>query len=120
MPHIEVKTTQKLSREQKITLTEKLSAAWAECSDPHVAGNIQYVVEDDMFITFRGDHDSPSANVQVHPGPLTPVSDYEKIVKAFFPVLTEELGVSKDKLYITFSEIQHWGFDGQYITVKQD
>ena len=115
MPHIEVKTTQTLSREQKISLTEKLSAAFAACSNPHVAANIQFVVEDGLFINFRGDYDTPSANVQVHPGPLTPVEDYEKIVKAFFPILVDELGTPPDHIYITTSEIEYWGFDNQFI-----
>ena len=119
MPHIDIKTTQTLTSEQKITLTEKLTAAFAACSDPHVAGNIQYTVADGLFINFRGDYTVPSANIQVHPGPLTPVEDYEKIVKAFFLVLTEMLDAPKDHIYITISEIQHWGFDGEYITVKK-
>lgn len=118
MPHIEVKTTQTLSVEQKISLTEKLSAAFAECSNAHVAGNIQYVVEDGLFINFRGDYTTPSANVQVHPGPLTPVEDYEKIVKAFFPILIEALDTPADHIYITTSEIEYWGFDNQFLAPR--
>lgn len=117
MPHIEVKTTQTLSREQKVTLVQRLARAFADSSDPHVAGNIQFIVEDGCFIQFRGDSDGPSANVQVHPGPMTPIKDYEAIVKAFFPVLVEELKTPPNKIYITISEIEYWGFDGQYVTV---
>lgn len=117
MPHIEVKTTQTLTRDQKITLVQGLSHAFAECSDPHVADNIQFIVEDGLFIQFRGDSTTPSANVQVHPGPMTPVKDYEKIVKAFFPVLVEKLQTPQDHIYITISEIEYWGFNGQYVTV---
>ena len=119
MPHIDIKTSTTLSKEQKISLTEKLTKAFAACSDPHVAGNIQYTVADGLFINFRGDHLGPSANVQVHPGPLTPVEDYGKIVNAFFPVLMEMLDTSKDHIYITISETQYWGFDGEYITVNK-
>lgn len=119
MPHIDIKTTQTLTAKEKIVLTQKLSTAFANCSDPHVAGNIQYTIEDEVFISFRGDHAAPSANIQIHPGPLTPVEDYEKIVKAFFQVLTETLAAPKDHIYITISKIQHWGFDGEYITVKK-
>lgn len=119
MPHIDIKTTQLLTREEKVTLAERLSAAFAGCSDPHVARNIQYTIEDEVFVSFRGDHATPSANVQIHPGPLTPVEDYEKIVQAFFPVLTEILDTPKNHIYVTVSEIEYWGFNGEYIMIKK-
>lgn len=118
MPHIEIKTTKKLSVDQKTDLANKLVKAFAECSNPAVAANIQFIIEDNLFIQFRGDSAGPSANIQVHPGPLTPKEDYEKIVQAFFPVLVKELETPQNKIYITISEIQHWGFDGELVKVK--
>ena len=120
MPHIEVKTTKQLSAAQKTDLANQLVKSFAECSNPAVAANIQLIIEDGMYIQFRGDDQGPSANVQVHPGPLTPKKDYEKIVEAFFPVLVNALETPQNKIYITISEIQHWGFDGEYVKVKVD
>ena len=120
MPHIEVKTTKTLTTEQKAGLANKLVDAFAECSDPAVAANIQFIIEDGLFIQFRGDSTGPSVNVQVHPGPLTPKADYEKIVQAFFPILVKELDTPQNKIYITISEIQNWGFDGELVKVKTE
>lgn len=118
MPHIEIKTTKKLSIDQKTNLADKLVDAFAECSNPAVAANIQFIIEDEMYIHFRGDSTGPSANIQVHPGPLTPKEDYEKIVQAFFPVLVKELETPQNRIYITISEIQNWGFDGELVKVE--
>lgn len=117
MPHIEIKTTQTLSLQEKEDLCQQLARAFADSSSPAVAGNIQFVVEDGLFLHFRGDASQPSANVQVHPGPLTPQGDYEKIVEAFFPILTQALHTPKNRIYITVSEIQYWGFDGALVKV---
>jgi|GEM_PF-644588 len=119
MPHIEIKTTKKLSWEKKETLTQKLKEAFAQSSDLHVAGNIQFIVEDECFIQFRGDSSGPSANVQLHPGPLTPEKDYAKIIKAFFPILVEELDMPQNRIYITISEIKFWGFNGEMIDIEK-
>lgn len=117
MPHIEIKTTQKLSEARKTDLAEKLVKAFAESSNPAVAANIQFIIEDNMYIHFRGDSTKPSANIQLHPGPLTPKEDYEKIIQSFFPVLVKELDTPQNRIYITVSEIKYWGFDGELVKV---
>lgn len=120
MPYIEIKTTQKLTREQKIQITEKLTEAFAKASSPDCAKNIQYSVEDGVFMNFKGNYNDPTANVYVRPGYLTPESDYEKIVLAFFPVLTELLDIPKNRIYISFNEVRAWGFDGIYVPPKPE
>ena len=119
MPYIDIKTNQKLTREQKIVLTEKLTAAFASSSSAECAANIQYSIEDDVFINFRGNYNDPSANIYVKPGYLRPKEDYEKIVYAFFPVLTEILDAPKERIYICFNEVRAWGFNGIYVAPKE-
>ena len=119
MPYIDIKTTQKLTQETKIALTERLTKAFGEASSPDCAGNIQYLIEDGLFMNFHGDYKSPSAHVYVHPGYLTPESDYEKIVKAFYPVLLEFLDAKADHIYISIDEVRAWGFNNIYVPPKE-
>lgn len=119
MPYICIKTTQKLTLEQKIEITEKLTEAFGNASSKFCAGNIQYSVQDEVFINFKGNYKDPSANVYVFPGYMTPEEDYEKIVKAFFPVLTSILDAPANRIYICINEVRAWGFDNQYVPPKQ-
>lgn len=120
MPYIEVKTTGTLAPERKTKLAGRLVEAFAETSERKVAANIQMVITDGCWISFRGDEASGSAHVQVCPGPLTPEEDYIKIVEAFFPVLVEELGITRDHIYINVLEFEHWGYDGIMVVVEKN
>lgn len=120
MPYIEVKTTKKMSLEEKSVLSERLADAFAAASSSAVAKNIQMVIEDECWICFRGDTENGSAHVQVCPGPLTPQEDYVKIIESFFPVLVEELGIGKEYIYINVLELEHWGFDGNMVIVEKN
>lgn len=117
MPHIVIKTTQGLTFSQKENLASQLKDAFAHSSNQRVAGNIQFIIEDECFIQFRGSSHGTSASVEMHPGPLTAVDDYAEIVKAFFPVLVKELDTPQDRIYITISEVKYWGFNGELVNV---
>lgn len=119
MPNIKIKSTEKLTRDQKEDIANKLERAFAESSNAHVAGNIQFIIEGECFIHFRGDSKGPSAHIEIHPGPLTPEADYAKIIDAFFPVLVQQLHTPQDRIYITISEVKFWGFNGELVNIEK-
>lgn len=61
MPYICIKTTLKITLEQKIEITEKLTEAFGNASSKFCAGNIQYSVQDEVFINFKGNYKDPSS-----------------------------------------------------------
>ena len=116
MPVIELKTTVKAEKLKKNLLAKKLSQAFVTAGEPDVSRNTLIHIEGDQYICFRGNDGQPSALLVVHPGYLTPKSDYEKLTDGFFRALTEELpDVDPSRMYITFSQIDYWGWDRQFL-----
>ena len=72
---------------------------------------------EDVFRRYHaGESESPAAIVTIHPGPLTPEEDYRPIVDDMFEAMRELLPeISPDRVYMTVSEIAHWGFSGRYL-----
>lgn len=118
MPYCRIETTKSLSVNKKTELCESLASAFAEASSEEVSHNIQFIINDNLYINFRGQV-TDSAHIQFCPGPLTPYEDYEKIVKAFFPVLVDKLNTPSNTIYINITEFPNWGFDNQYILIKE-
>ena len=113
MPVIEFKTTLKLSEDQKLRMAAGFSQAFPDARGVKVSANVLVHIEDGQWIDFRGTVDAPSALAVIHPGPLTPPEDYRPIVKAFFDVLAEILPeLPKERVYMTVSQIDHWGWNG--------
>lgn len=115
MPYIEIKTTEKILPEQKEKLAGQLAEVFGEVSDAYVAGNIQFVIQDECWLRFRGSSDQPSAHVFIGPGPMTPVEDYSKIVSAFFSVITKALPIPQNRIYVNVRQIDYWGYDGRLL-----
>ena len=99
MPYISIKTTQKLTQETKIALTERLTKAFGEASSPDCAANIQYSIEDGLFMNFRGDYKSQSAHVYVHPDTLLLKVIMKKSLKHFSQFFSNFL-MQKQTIYI--------------------
>lgn len=114
MPHINIKATQALSREEKIELVKKLRSAWSSVSLPEVAKLIQFTIDEPIFSDFHGNWDDPSGIVQVQLAPLTPKEDLEKIAKAFFPILEEYLKAPKNRIHINFMYVEFWALNDEF------
>lgn len=118
MPYCKIETNKTLSVEQKTDLCESLVEAFAKSSSKKVSHNIQFVIDDGLYINFRGEV-KDSAHIQFCPGSLTPYEDYEKITLAFLPVLEEKIQIPQNAIYMNITEFPNWGFDHQYIEIKE-
>lgn len=88
--------------------------AFAEAGEEAVSKNLLVEIDGDRWIDFRGDSEQPAALVTIHPGPMTPESDYSPIVAGFFETIKAVLPeISQDHIYMTLSEIRHWGWGGR-------
>ncbi|MCR5006282.1 MAG: hypothetical protein K6A77_10300 [Clostridiales bacterium] len=114
MPVIEIKTNTKISVAQKKTISEGFVRSFAEAGETEVAKNVLIEIQDERWIDFRGDAEEPAALVTIHPGPLTPEKDYAMIVAGFFATLQRVLPeIPQQRIYMTISEIRHWGWNGR-------
>ena len=116
MPIIEMKASVPVGKEIRKKLSDRFRKAFLKAGEPVCADNLAVRIEEDCWISFRGESESPAAIVTIHPGPLTPEEDYRPIVDDMFEAMRELLPeISPDRVYMTVSEIAHWGFSGRYL-----
>lgn len=64
----------------------------------------------DMF--FKGDDEEPCAMCQVKLFGSAQEEDYAKLTEALTDILYEELGIPTERIYVTYEEIEVWGWNG--------
>lgn len=117
MPVIELKTNIKVENEQKKMISQGFEKSFASVGEEEVSHNLLIHIHEDEYLNFRGNDQLPAALVVIHPGYLTPVEDYKGIIAGFFDVLKEYVPeIKANRIYMTVSCIDYWGFDNQYIT----
>lgn len=119
MPVVGIKTNSKLTDEQKLNLTEKLSAVFEKTSTPQLAKLIQFFVEDNIFMNFKGNANEKTAFVHALLSPRTTEEDKEVILKGFFSILTEHLNIPNDHIFICLSLEPFWGINANYVNFSK-
>jgi phenylpyruvate tautomerase PptA (4-oxalocrotonate tautomerase family) len=112
MPYIAVNTTQKLSDAQK----EKIKAEFGRLITVIPTKN-----EAGLLIDFSGDRTIYKAGEKVD-GAFIDIrlfhkSDFEpkkKFTEESFEMLSRELGLKKENMYLTIIEFDNWGSGGMY------
>lgn len=108
MPFIEVKTNQKIGAEEDlkselgraITAIPGKSEAW-----------LMIEIEDDKDMYFKGSN-APCAMLEVSIFGSAGDCDYDELTKRLCEISEKQLGVSPDRTYIKYTEIDHWGYNG--------
>lgn len=111
MPYINVKTTEKISAEKETALKARMGSAiesipgknekWLMCE-----------FEDGCHLWLGGTNDAPTAFVQVKIFGKAHREAYERMSAALCQILDDEMGISPDRVYITYSEYADWGWNG--------
>ena len=115
MPVIRIMTNVKVDNEKKVTVTTGMVESVAKVEE-FVSGNISFTFQDDVWMNFRKNHEEPTLLVEFEPGPMTPETDYKPIVDDFFAVFARELPqIDKTRIYVTVSQIDHWGWNGDLL-----
>lgn len=69
--------------------------------------------EDNMPIYFSGNEDEPAAYVEVNAfGRSVDRASWEQLTTAICAVLTHELSVPQDRVYIRYTATPDWGWNG--------
>ncbi len=111
MPFINVKTTASVPDEKCEAIKSELGKAIALIPGKS-EGWLMVGIEPGQKIWFRGDASSDSAMVTV--AVLGTVSDRDssRLTERITQILSDELGITPDRIYVSYSEHDKWGWNG--------
>ena len=107
---IDSKLTVKLTNEQK----EKIKTRFGQAVSALHKGETYLMVgfEDSYELYLGGKKLEKGAYVSVSLFGRASASDYEKMTGLVCNILAEELGIPASAVYVTYHEIQNWGWNG--------
>lgn len=111
MPYIDLKTTKTCNNDQ----CETLKAAFGKAIESFPGKTEAWLmvnIEDAQKLWFKGNSSADSAMVDVALFGKANSSAYDKMTKALTVILSGELGIPTDRIYIKYSEVEHWGWNG--------
>ncbi len=111
MPYISVKTTKFVSSKKDDILKTKLGKA-IECFPGKTEAWLMVSIEDETKMWFKGDNSADSAMIDVCIFGAAKTDAYDRMTKAVTDIVSEELEISPDKIYIKYSEYDRWGWNG--------
>lgn len=111
MPFINTKVNVAVSPEKE----ERIKAAFGQAitlipgkSEDWLMVNI----EDCQKLYFRGDKNTPNAFVEVKIYGSAVRSQFNSLTAEITRILGSELGISPDRIYVKYEEVQNWGWNG--------
>ncbi len=108
MPFIEVKTNQNLSEVKEIVKSELGSAITA--IPGKTEGWLMVEISDNLDMYFKGSNE-PCAMFEIAIFGKASENAYEDLTTRICAISEKYLGVSPDRTYVKYSEIDHWGYN---------
>lgn len=111
MPFIETKTTAKITAEQESELRAELGKAIeliAGKSEEWLMLNF----EDECRMAFRGTTAPDIAMVDVQILGKAKDSEFDKLTERICEIVNHVLNVPRNRIYVKYSEYDHWGYNG--------
>ena len=109
MPLITAKTSVEISKEKEVVLKEKLGKAIELIGKSESWLMIDF--QESCHLWFKGE-ETPSAMIEVDLFGKASDSGYDALTKAITDIVSDELGISPDRIYVKYNEINHWGYSG--------
>lgn len=110
MPYINLNITRKLTPEMKEEIKKELGKELECLSKPERWLMID--IEDDKDIWFAGKKLEDGAFVDVRLFGDAGKSSYEKMTSMLCDHLLEKYSIPKENVYVTFTPVQYWGWNG--------
>lgn len=107
MPFIEVKTNNAV--EDKVMLKSQLGKAITAIPGKS-EGWLMIEIEDNKDMYFKGS-DEPCAMFEVSIFSTASNDAYDDLTKRICSISENLLGVSPDRTYVKYTEIEHWGYN---------
>lgn len=110
MPFINTKTNVSISAEKRSSLEKKLGKA-IELIPGKSESWLMLAFEPDTAMSFQGD-EAPTAMVEVKIFGSTTKAAYAAMTKETTRIISEELGIPADRIYVKYEESHLWGWNG--------
>lgn len=111
MPYINSRLTVKLSYEQKKRIKDEMGKIISEIPGKSEEW-LMVSFDDDKTIYFRGNKMEKAALVEVKICGTTERTYKNKVTDLICSFYQSEFDIPKDSIYVIFSEISDWGFNG--------
>lgn len=111
MPFVNSKISVKISREQELTIKNRLGQAIALIPGKSESW-LMVGFEDDYKLYFKGQEYEKIVFVEVQIYGDTSRSALSSLTAEICNIYNEELGVEKDKIYVKYDLVQNWGWNG--------
>lgn len=110
MPFINTKTNIAISKEKEETIKTKFGKAISIIGKSESWLMVNF--EDNSKIYFKGDNSYPIAFVEVDLYGKASSNSYNSLTNEITSILNDELGIEPDKVYVKYSEVENWGWNG--------
>ena len=111
MPYISTKTTIEISEEKRETIKSLLGKA-IELIPGKSESWLMLHFEENQAMYFKGSNAKPVAFVEVKIFGKASIEAYRTLTKAITDILSKELDITADGIYITYDEVSTWGWNG--------
>jgi hypothetical protein len=111
MPYIQTKTNVTITPQKEAVLKAKLGEAIAAIPGKSESW-LMCEFADQCRLWFQGDNSNPIAYVEVKIFGKADPASYEKLTGLICGILEEELEIAKNRIYVKYEEIDHWGWNG--------
>lgn len=109
MPLITARASTDITKEKEISLKEQFGKAIELIGKSENWLMIEF--RDNCHLYFKG-NDAPSAIVEIELLGKASDSAYDKLTQKLTEIVEKELDIPKDRIYVKYSEFEHWGYSG--------
>ena len=110
MPYIHVKTNQTISAETAAVIKSQLGKAITAIPGKS-EGWLMIALDGDALMYFQGT-DAPAAMVSVSLFGSASANALNTLTAHITGILTDALGISSDRIYVSYHPTDHWGWNG--------
>lgn len=110
MPFINTKTNTKITEAQEASIKAKLGDAITALGKSE--GWLMLNFEEDCRLWFKGDNSKNLAIVEISLFGKANRSAYDEMTKLVTTILSQELSISPDCVYVKYDEVETWGWNG--------
>lgn len=110
MPFINTMVTTEITHEKEVVLKARLGKAISLIGKPEAYLMLKF--EENCRLWFAGSNNEDAAYVEVALLHSAPKASYEKLTAAICDILSEELSIPANRVYVKYSETEFWGYDG--------
>ena len=110
MPFINTKASIEITKEQELLLKEKMGTAIR-----HIGKSESWLMLDfkeNCRLWFKGDNSKKIAFVEIALFGKASPSQYDAMTEKVCEIISSELRISSDCIYVKYEEVSDWGYNG--------